>query len=78
MGDRLVSFIPQLIAQKGWSEREFTKRCIMADLSTDTAYRLMRGETNLSTSTLLTLAIQVFQVDSICKLVDLGAPETDQ
>lgn len=56
MGDALVSRIPQLLQQKGMSDKEFIARCMLADLSDYTARRLLSGETNLTTNTMLKVA----------------------
>jgi transcriptional regulator with XRE-family HTH domain len=75
MEAELVSRIPDLVRQRGWTEREFIGRCIIAGTSADTAKRLLRGSTSATTRTLAQIA-KVFAVQSISELMDLPPGES--
>jgi hypothetical protein len=62
MGERLVSHVPRLIEERGWTKKEFTAYCMLAGLSDFTAKRLADGETDFNTSTLL-VAARVLEKD---------------
>lgn len=71
---RLVSFVPELIARKGWDTKTFVGYCLLNGLGQDTAYRMIRGETNFTTDTLAKVA-DILGVSNIQDMIDL---EKDQ
>jgi hypothetical protein len=72
MGEkRLVNKVPQLLAQRQMTERDFLGECLKRGVSIDTARRLLTGKVNTTTDTLAKIA-GVLNVDSICEIIDLG------
>jgi hypothetical protein len=69
MGE-LVSFVPRLLEEKGWNVKTFVAHCMLAGLSSDTAYRLARGETGFTVDTMKTVA-EVLGVSSISNVIDI-------
>lgn len=67
---KLKSFVPELLAKKGWDIKTFVAYCLLAGLSQDTAYRLSRGETNFNADTIRAVA-KVFGVSSISEVIDI-------
>ena len=68
---QLKSRVPDLIASKGWDTKTFTAHCMLAGISSDTAYRLARGDTNFRPET-LRVAAGVLGVNSISDIVDFN------
>jgi hypothetical protein len=66
---KLRSHVPELLVKKGWDTKTFTAHCMLAGLSSDTAYRLAKGDTNFSTST-LSIVAGVLGVASISQVID--------
>jgi transcriptional regulator with XRE-family HTH domain len=66
----LKSFVPELLEKKGWDTKTFVAYCMLAGMGANTAYRLARGETNVSVDT-LSIAAQVLGVDTISEVIDL-------
>jgi len=71
MAEGMRNFVPQLLKKRGWSEREFRIKIMQANLSVNTADRLLAGETDFSVRTLEKIARHVFNVKSISEIVDL-------
>lgn len=67
----LVSKIPALVAKSGMTEREFIGRCFAEGMSLDTAEKLYKGETNISTGTLEKVA-RILGVQSIGELINFS------
>ena len=67
---KLVSHIPELLAKKGWSAKDFVAHCMLAGMGQSTAYRLANGETNIQPAT-LQLAASVLGVSSITEIIDI-------
>lgn len=71
---KLINHVPELLAKKGWDSKTFVARCMLAGLSQDTAYRLTRGEVNVTTDTLKVVA-QVLDLASISEIIDIQEGE---
>ena len=71
----MKSHVPALLKNTGWKNSEFTARCGMAGISQDTAYRLLRGETNFKSGTIATVA-RIFGVSKLDEIIEL-VPEDD-
>jgi hypothetical protein len=71
---KLISFVPDLLDQKGWDKKTFAAYCMLRKMSQDTARRLAEGETNFNTET-LRIAAEVLEVKSIADLIDLSFEE---
>lgn len=67
--DKLKSFVPDLLAKKGWSTKTFAAKCMLAGMGQDTAYRMARGETNFNVDTLKQVAA-ILGVSSISEIID--------
>ena len=67
---RLKNRLPELLTRKGWDKKVFIAHCMLAGLGQDTAYRLVRGETNFTTEKLGTIA-EVLGVPSIGDIIDI-------
>lgn len=61
MGE-LKSNIPNLVAERGISDREFEGMCYAKGLSLDTAKKLLEGKTNINMQTQLTV-MEILNVD---------------
>lgn len=72
MAKKIKSFVPELIAQQGWNEREFIAYCMLQGLSQTTAQRAARGATSLNTDTMERL-VRVFKLERLSQLIDLVA-----
>ena len=68
---------PALLARLGWDTKTFAAHCMLKGIGQDTAYRLMRGETNFTTQTLAVVA-EVLGVSSISEIIDLEKPNLEQ
>lgn len=66
---KLHSHVPELLVKKGWTKQQFIAHCMLAGMSSDTAYRLARGDTNFSTST-LNVVVSVLGLSSISEVID--------
>jgi len=66
----LKSFVPELIQQKGWDTKTFAAYCMLAGMGQNTAYRLARGETEFTISTLQKVA-DILGVSSFTDLIDV-------
>jgi hypothetical protein len=69
--------IPDLLTNKGWDTKTFVAYCMLEGLGQDTAYRLIRGETDFTTKTLATVA-KVLGVRSICEIIDVDCRNGEQ
>lgn len=67
---KLVSYVPQLLASKGWDVKTFAAYMMLKGAGQDTAYRLARGDTDVTTKT-LELAAEVLEVCSIAQIMDV-------
>ena len=67
---RLKNRLPELLTRKGRDKKVFVANCMLAGLGTDTAYRLVRGDTNFTTETMGTFA-KVLEVPSIGDIIDI-------
>lgn len=67
---KLVSHVPELLARKGWTSKEFVAHCMLAGMSQSTAYRLANGDTNIQPAT-LQIAASVLGVSSISEIIDV-------
>lgn len=61
----MISFVPQLLDSRGWSAMDLVRR----GLAVDTAYKLSRGEINITMDTLTQLC-DIFEVESVCDVVE--------
>lgn len=68
---KLKNHVPELLAAKGWDAKTFAAHCMLAGLSQDTAYRLIRGETNFNTDTIRVVA-DILELSSIGKVIDIA------
>jgi hypothetical protein len=71
---KLINFVPELLAAKGWDTKTFVAHCMLAGLSQDTAYRLARGDINFTTVTLQVVA-EILDQPSISKVIDFAAEQ---
>lgn len=67
---RLVNRVAALLAVKGMEPKEFVAYCMLAGMGQDTAYRLVRGDTNFTVDTLATVA-DVLKVRSLSEIIDI-------
>lgn len=70
----LVNHVPELLRRKGWDVKTFAAKCMLAGLSQDTAYRLVRGETQFTTETLATVA-GVLGVSRLGEIIEMNGGE---
>lgn len=67
---RLKNRLPELLTRKGWDKKVFVAHCMLAGLGQDTAYRLVRGNTNFTLETMGEFA-KVLGVPSIGDIIDI-------
>ena len=63
---KIVSLVPQIMERRGWEAIDLIRR----GLAYNTSFRLQRGETNLSLTTIVQ-ACEAFEVDNIDSLFKL-------
>lgn len=66
-----------ILARLGWDSKKFAAECMLKGLGQDTAYRLVRGETNFQTQTLAMVA-DVLGVPSIADIIDIERADEEQ
>lgn len=72
---QLVNKIPQLLAEKGMSERDFLAECVRQGLSPMTVARLLKPDyINTNVETLAKVAAAL-KLNSISEVMDFGKPE---
>lgn len=72
----LVNKAPALLSRKGWDSKTFVAHCMLIGIGSDTAYRLVRGDTNFTTQTLAVFA-KVLDVTSISDIIDIEVDKPD-
>jgi hypothetical protein len=67
---KAVSHVPELLAERKWTPKMLASKFMWLGGSSQTAYRLARGDTKVSMET-LELAVEVFGVESTSDIMDV-------
>jgi hypothetical protein len=67
---KAISHVPELLAERKWTPKMLASKFMWVGGSSQTAYRLARGDTEVSMKT-LEIAVEVFEVDSTTDIMDV-------
>jgi hypothetical protein len=70
MGQKLVNHVPELLNRLGMDSKTFMAKCMLQGMSSDTARRLINGETQITPKN-QAIAASVLGVTSLSEIIDV-------